>query len=490
MSHKVVNIARNTSYYTISLILQKIISLAYFTVLARNLPPSELGKYYFAISYTTVFGIFIDIGLFNVLTREIARIGVDDTLNEDEKKAKAEKFFSTIFMFKFVAAFLVFAVLAIFINFLNYPEMVRNLIYLSAISMMIDALSITQHAIMRGFHNLKYESISVLIYQVIILVFGTIAVKLRLGLYAQMLVIVSASSFNFFFPYFILRTKINLRLFRKVDFKLLKKILILTLPFSVFAVTQRFYSYLDTIMLSKMAGDVEVGIYQVPFKIITALQFLPMAFTASLYPAFSNYWRTNKEQLANSFERAMNYLLIIAVPISIGTIAMADKIVIVFSESYTGSILPLKITMLSLIFIFLLFPIGAIFNATDNQKINTRVMIIALIVSFLMNLLLIPQFKSVGASITVLATNALMFILSVVKIPTIIKYQPRKNIIVFMKTIFSAIIMTGAVLLLKESLNIILVVIIGALVYFFAQFTIRTFQIEDVRSIIKSFKKS
>jgi len=490
MAQKIVNIARNTSYYTLSLVLQKIVSLAYFTVLARALPPSELGKYYFAISYTTVFGIFIDIGLLNFLTREIARIGANHELNEDEKREQRQKFFSTIFMFKFVAAFVVFIVLAVIIKTLGYSDEIRNLIYLSAISMMLDALAITQHAIMRGLHNLKYESISALIYQFIILIFGAIAVKLDLGLYLQMLVVVFASAVNFIFPYVVLRIKVNLRLFQKFDFSLLKKIIIITLPFSVFAIAQRFYSYLDTIMLSKIAGDVEVGIYQVPFKIITALQFLPMAFTASLYPAFSNYWHTNKEQLANSFERAMNYLLIISVPISIGTIAIADKIVIVFSQHYIGSIQPLRITMASLVFIFLLFPIGALFNATDNQKVNTKIMIYGLSTSFILNLILIPQLKSTGASITVLVTNALMFVLSIIKIPSIVKYQPKKNLVVFLKTLFSAAVMSIVVIFLKQSLNVIIVVGIGAAVYFIIQFMIKTFQIDDVQSIIKSFKKS
>ena len=70
---KIANIAKNTSYFTFALILQKVISFTYFTVLARNLGPEDLGRYYFAISFTTIFAIFIDLGLSNVLTREVAK---------------------------------------------------------------------------------------------------------------------------------------------------------------------------------------------------------------------------------------------------------------------------------------------------------------------------------------------------------------------------------------------------------------------------------
>ena len=51
---KINNIARNTSYLTLALILQKIISFTYFTLLARYVGPVSLGKYYFAISFTTI----------------------------------------------------------------------------------------------------------------------------------------------------------------------------------------------------------------------------------------------------------------------------------------------------------------------------------------------------------------------------------------------------------------------------------------------------
>ncbi|MCK5358508.1 MAG: oligosaccharide flippase family protein, partial [Elusimicrobiales bacterium] len=73
MAQRINNIAKNTSYFTFALILQKVLSFTYFTILARNLVPEQLGKYYLAISFTTIFAIFIDLGMANVLTREIAK---------------------------------------------------------------------------------------------------------------------------------------------------------------------------------------------------------------------------------------------------------------------------------------------------------------------------------------------------------------------------------------------------------------------------------
>ncbi len=73
MTEKITSIARNTSYFTLALVIQKVISLSYFTIYARVLGPGDLGQYYFAISITSIFSIFIDFGLGNVITREIAK---------------------------------------------------------------------------------------------------------------------------------------------------------------------------------------------------------------------------------------------------------------------------------------------------------------------------------------------------------------------------------------------------------------------------------
>jgi O-antigen/teichoic acid export membrane protein len=70
------NIAKNTSYFTLALIIQKVITFSYFTILARNLDPDYLGKYFLAISITTMFSVIIDIGLSNLLTREVAKVAL------------------------------------------------------------------------------------------------------------------------------------------------------------------------------------------------------------------------------------------------------------------------------------------------------------------------------------------------------------------------------------------------------------------------------
>lgn len=475
--NKISSIAKNTSYLTIALILQKVISFAYFAILARNLGPEYLGKYYFAISFTTIFAIFIDLGFINFLTREVAK-----------RQKEAPVLLGNILSFKILLSFATIILSLVVINLFNHDALTKELVYISMISMVLDSFTTTFFAVVRGFHNLKYESIASVLFQVIVFVFGIGALELGLNLRYVMLALASASIFNFIFSLAVLSKKIKIKIRLVYNDKIFKSILKISWPFALFAIFQRLYTYLDSVLLSLMAGDYFVGLYQVAFKIIFALQFLPMAFIASLYPAMSYYWLNNKEQLAIAFRRSLNYLLIISLPITALTMVLAPEIVLIFKSAYEEAIWPLRITILSLVFLFLNFPIGSLLNACDKQKQNTRNMLVVLLFSVALNFILIPPFKALGAGITVLASNFLMFILGFRYVYKIIPYKAKENLIVFIKTLGASGLMALIIWELKEEIPLLLNIIISGLAYFFLLFALGAFKKADLLYIVNSFR--
>ncbi|MFA7365108.1 MAG: oligosaccharide flippase family protein, partial [Patescibacteria group bacterium] len=105
---KINNIAKNTSYLTLAFIIQKVFSFIYFVILARNLGPETLGKYYFAVSLTTIFAIFIDLGLVNYLTRETAK-----------NREGSKKLLANVLGLKVISSLLSVLAVFIFVNLLG-----------------------------------------------------------------------------------------------------------------------------------------------------------------------------------------------------------------------------------------------------------------------------------------------------------------------------------------------------------------------------------
>jgi O-antigen/teichoic acid export membrane protein len=472
------SVTRNTSYFTFALILQKVVSFTYFTLLARNLGAEKLGQYYFAISFTVIFSVIVDLGLVNVLTREVAK-----------RKKEAKELLGSVLALKLPLAALsaLFVITAAQLG--GYDGEIKNLIYLSLLCTLFDSFTGTFFAVVRGFHNLVFESISSVIFQLIVMSAGLFFMYAGFSLPWVFSSLVMASAFNFIYSFIVLSRKIGIPVGLFYDKKLIKSIIAITIPFGLYVIFQRVYTYFDTLLLEHFAGAKYVGYYQISFRIIFALQFLPGAFVASLYPAMSNYWVNNRKQLAVSFEKAMIYLAIISLPISAGVFALADKIILLFKTGYGEAVLPMQIIILSVLFVFINYPIGSLLNACDRQKNNTYNIMIVMVLSVILNFILIPPFKAVGASITVLITNALMTVLGLYWAKKTISFSGGKILAAFGKVFGAAAIMGLAAFYLKPVLNVFLIIPLSAIIYVALLFIFKTIRKEEIVHVCKSFLK-
>ena len=114
---------------------------------------------------------------------------------------------------------------------------------------------------------------------------------------------------------------------------------------------------------------------------------------------------------------------------------------------------------------------------------------IVLIASVIMNLVLIPSLETSGASITVVATNFLMFVLGMREAGKIIDYSRLKLLHVFLKVLVSALLMSALAIYLKTFINVFVVIIICGIFYFGFLFLVGGYKKEDIKSITKAFLK-
>src|SRR3989338_1424872 len=94
--------AQNAFYLTVAAVFQKIVSFVYFTIVARALGVEDVGKYIFALTFTTIFSVFVDMGLSPALSREVAR---DNT--------QAERHIQTTLFIKCLLALVVYGIVVV-----------------------------------------------------------------------------------------------------------------------------------------------------------------------------------------------------------------------------------------------------------------------------------------------------------------------------------------------------------------------------------------
>ena len=477
------SVAKNTAYYTGALIFQKILAFIYFSLIARMVGVEDTGKYVFALSFTTLFAIFIDLGLAPVLTREIAKF-----------KDRTRQYLSNILALKIPLAVVTYLIVVGMVNILGYPPITKNLVYISGIIMFIDSFSLSFWAVLRGHQRLKYESLGVIGLQLITVSLGGLVLFFKLGLTPLVMALLIGSLFNLSLAVTVVTRRLKVSIIPHYEPEVLRLLFRIGVPFALMGIFSRIYTSLDTVLLSTLVGDAAVGWYSIPIKITLALQFLPMAFMAALFPAMSEYFISNKEKLAKTFEKAMHYLMIISLPMAAGIIVLAEPVILkVYTVEYLNSILPLKILMVSLFFLFINFPVGYLLNACNKQVTNTVNMGITVVFSVVLNIILIPRFSYVGAAVTSLISTLILFSLGMYWVPKIIDYSKWYVIKNFIKILMASLIMAGVIYYLLNyqlGINWVLTIPIGVAVYFIVLWIFRGVNREDVRDTWSSIVKN
>ena len=472
-------IAKNTAYMTVASIGQKILSFVYFTLIARQIGAEGTGKYFFALSFTTLFVVLVDLGLNNVLIREASRL-----------KEKIQQYFSNVIFVKIFLSILTYIAAVVTINLMGYPIETKHLVYLSAITMLFDSLHLSIYGILRALGNLKYEAIGVTASQLITLILGTTFLYLGFPLIWLIAAFTLPSFLNVCYASIILYKNYKIKLVPKYDKEILKFIGKLILPFALAAIFARVYSYIDSILLSKLIGDIAVGWYSIPYKITYSFQFIPLALVAVLYPRFSEYFMFNKARLAYIFERGLKYLLIIVFPITVGIGVLSKDIILsIYTTEYEASILPLQILLAGLVFSFISFPIGAFLNACNRQITQTIIVFVVMVVNIILNVILIPIYGVVGAAVAALVGNIFLTILGYMIIPKITKISHIFLSKTFLQLFVAVAVMGLGVWYINLNFHWGLAILAGAIIYPIMLVVTRSITKEQIKEALVLVKR-
>ena len=469
-------VAKNTVYLTIAYIIQKCFSFFYYIYIARQIGDENLGRYTWALALTGIFALFIEFGLGPVLTREIAKY-----------KERAKDYLSNVIGIKILFSVIVVFALLITINLLDKPTETTHMVYLAALVILLDSFTFSFYSIFRAYQTLKYEALGIIIYQALIVSAGVAFLATSFPPIYLVIAILLGSTFNCIYSFTLVVKKAGIRPKISYDKRILKLLLKIAIPFALAGIFVKTAGQIDQVLLGQLAGDRFVAWYAVAYKLAYTLTFIPGAFATSFFPAMSHYFVTSKEKLAKTFEHAMFYLIVVSIPISVGTFLLAENIILkMYGPVFGAAVISLQIIITGLLFTFLNFPVGNLLNACNKQTINTINMGIALVFNVVINVILIPRYTYIGASIAALSTTVFLFLLGLPWISTIIKYNWKFLVLKLTKTLLASLIMGLAIYFLRDKVNIVFVVALAGVIYFFMIFLTGGIKRQDISTIYES----
>ena len=468
-------ITKNIAVLLISRITNYILNFLFFMYTARYLGAEGFGILSFALAFTGIFGVFTDLGLRQLTIREVAR-----------NKSLAGKYLANISVIKVILAAITFGLMTVVINLLEYPKKTIEVVYLIALSVIFSAFTQIFNSIFQAFEKMEYVSLgeilkSVLIFSGVIFVIkqeGDVISFASLFLIASIIVLIYSLlilRWKFANPVFTSTNKLL-----KVDWSFWKSMIREALPFGLTSIFVTIYYRIDSVMLSLMKGNEVVGWYNAAYRLIMVLMFIPVIFQNAVFPVTSRLFKTSEESLKFVSERFFKYMIIIGIPIGIGTTLLADRIILlVFGVEYTPSITALQILVWGVIFAFIAVPFENLFYSANKQFIVTIEVGIAAILNVIMNLLLIPKYSLLGASIATTVIWIFEFFFVFIWISKT-KYNISKKTVlnITLKALVSGLIMGIFILYFKS--NLLIAITFSVLIFFGTLYIIRGFDRNDI----------
>ncbi len=393
-------VAKNTLYLTVASVAQKALAFFYFLLLARVMRPEATGDYFLALSITAIFSTVSDLGVTPVVIRDVAKF-----------PERAADLIRRALWLKvpFMALATVGAIAMSWA--LGYDSTVRELVLIASLVMLADAASLLFYGVLRGNHALRFESLGIFVGQTCTLLFGGLVLMTRPSLHLLVLVLLAGSTFNALFSARRVVSIYGWSILRpRFDEKAIRTLLIAAIPFALAGIFVKVYSFVDSIIISKIIGTAAVGVYAVAYKFTYAFQFLPMAFVAALYPGMSAMvGKKDTDGLSRLFDDAIWYMTILAAPIAFGLWAVAGDAIALAGDGYVDAAPVLATLIFVLIPIFLDFPVGSLLNAANRQATKTAVMGATMVINVICNLLLIPAFGLLGAAYSAVISFVFLF---------------------------------------------------------------------------------
>lgn len=356
--------------------------------LARYLQPDNFGVLNYALSFGGVFAFIATLGVDGILSREFVKY-----------PEKRDNLFGTGFCLKLIGATLAFILTVISAFLFESSSLIRFLILIFSFSFILQTINILStffQANVQAKQTIKAQVVATSISSIL----KILAITMHVGVIWIMLIYVLDSLWNGIVLMLIYKKSgLSIRKWR-FDSHLARVILKNSWLLMLASAAWYFYIKIDQVIVGRLMGTFEVGIYAAAVRVAEVWYFVPGIICSSLFPAIVNAKLKDEQTYRNRLRRLYLFMVAIAVIIAIPmSILSKPIIVILFGSGYLASVQILQIYIWSGVGLFLTAAVNQYLLAENMVKTIFLVNLVSMIINIALNFLLIPIFGLSGAAV-------------------------------------------------------------------------------------------
>jgi len=388
-------IIKNAAALSISGVLAKAISAVVGIFVTRYLGPGPFGDYSSAYAFVTVFILFAELGISQLMVQEGSR-----------DPGVLPKYFGNTLFFKSIAGLACYLLMIIFMFPAGYNATVKTMILILGAALWFNAINqsvfnyyqaVEKLYLAAAFQFLNTLLIAALTLAVILGGFGVVTITVtHLVSYAAISLLL----------YLALRGKVSPRTELHSLVPMIKK----GLPFGIHRIFYYIFLQVSILILSLTADNIQVGIFSAAYKLVLMLIFLPSIMTSALYPTLYQMGEDDKDSHRNVIEKAFKVMSAVGIAGSVLIFVLAEPLIVwLYDGKFNDSIPVLMIVSWFLALECMSFGLGDVLTTTNRQWQRTVTQGIAMLLLFILILTLNGFLGVSGAAVALIAAECFIF---------------------------------------------------------------------------------
>ncbi|MCG6936859.1 MAG: flippase [Gammaproteobacteria bacterium] len=390
-------ILRNFGFLTVGKLLGDVLTFLMFVTLSRVYGQEGIGEYSFAMALTSFLMILADYGFTDLSIKHMSRY-----------RERMLEYYSEVLTLRIFLVLIAMLVLYAVAELLVLSERAWQVLILVGVFQILFSVLEGVGSIFIASEKMFFKGVIEFSAKGLSALICILVVSLKGGLAESLVVLPVLTVLHIIVAHIILSARFG-RIKIGLTYHRAREILRESTSYASFVFLSQLATRIDVVLIGFMMGAAAAGVYNVAYRVIFLLLFLPYFGAMSILPLASRLFKDSKFDLEILYHNSLNLAVLVGMPIAFGVWLIAPEfITTVFGNEFESSAGLLRMLAVILLFSCLNSLIGVFLTASDRQQVRTRCQWISALVNMVANLALIPLLGLTGAAFAAILSEVLL----------------------------------------------------------------------------------
>jgi O-antigen/teichoic acid export membrane protein len=242
------------------------------------------------------------------------------------------------------------------------------------------------------------------------------------------------------------------------------------------------YFRADSVLLSLLSSNVQVGAYGVAYRVAGNVAMVATLYRSTTLSTLTRGFATGPEAFSRIAARSLEVMLLFAAPVLVFGILLAPSFVaFIDPELVPVAVLPMALLFAATAALCVNSILSGVLVAAHEQRLLLRLSCVALALNVVMNVALIPRWGAAGAGVALIASEAFSVLAAITIVRRAMSLElPRW----FLTRLLAAMALTLLVWWPIRSLPLLVVLPLIGLAYAIALIVVRLVRVSELRMVM------